>query len=48
MGSFGSVLSGIFGTLFTNPASLFAILALVGVLLGYGIYQLLCYFGILP
>ena len=46
--SFVSVLSGAFGALLSSPSALFAIFALVGVLLGYGIYQLLCYFHILP
>ena len=41
--SFLNVFSEMFGTLFSNPIALFAIFAMVGVLVGYGIYQLGCY-----
>ena len=40
MGSFGEVLSDIFGNLFGTSSILFAILAVIGVVVGYGIYQL--------
>ena len=35
MGSFGEVLSDLFGNLFSSPFVLFALLALVGILVGW-------------
>ena len=43
MGSFGEVFSSIWGVLTGSTPALFAIFALLGVLLGWGIYQLYCF-----
>ena len=43
--SFLNVLGDMFAALFANPGSLFSIFAVLGVALGFGIYQLGCYLG---
>ena len=42
MGSFIAVITAFFGNLFSDPGALLAILGTVGVLLGWGIYTLIC------
>jgi len=42
--SFLTVILAAFQNLFSSPGSLFAILAMVGVVLGWGIFQIICMF----
>jgi len=43
MGSFGEVFSSIWGALIGSNSALFAIFALLAVLVGWGIYYLYCW-----
>lgn len=43
--SIANVFMSMFGNLAGSPGIIFALFAVIGVLLGYGIYQLLCLIG---
>ena len=40
--SFLQVITGMWDTLTSNPSGMFAFIAMLAVLLGYGIWQILC------
>jgi len=43
-----NVIGSMFSSLFSSGSGMFAIGALLAVLLGWGIYELLCLIGIIP